>query len=138
VLILGLSYLYNSLITWNVRRSGPGTFLIDWVNITFFISFRGISSCIYRISGSEMLSYCFIVGKTVVRNKVSFSFKDTVISSFEPLTVGMMVWALKKVYFKAIQHLFCSVKTGFFPGFSSSGPCRNDFQYSLFVFRIVM
>jgi hypothetical protein len=38
-----------------------------------------------------VLSCCPIVGKAVVRNKVSFSFKDTAISSFGPLTVGVMV-----------------------------------------------
>jgi hypothetical protein len=74
----------------------------------------------------------------VIRNKVSFSSKDTVISSFGPLTVGVVVSALIEVYFRAIQHLFCSVKTGFSPGSSSSGPYKNNSQYSLFVFRIVM
>jgi hypothetical protein len=61
------------------------------VNITFFISSRGIGSCIYGISGSKVLSCCPIVRKAVVRNKVSFSSKDTVISPFGPLTVGMVI-----------------------------------------------
>jgi hypothetical protein len=74
----------------------------------------------------------------VVRNKVSFSSKDTVISPFEPLTVDVMVWALRKMYFRVIQHLFYLVKTGFSPGFSSSGPCKDNSQYSLFVFRIMV
>jgi hypothetical protein len=74
-----------------VRRSAPGAFLIDWVNIALSITSSGIGLYPSGISGSGVLSCCPIGGKAVVLNRASFSSKDTAISPFGPLTVGVVV-----------------------------------------------
>jgi hypothetical protein len=108
-IILSLFYIYSSLIALKLRRSGPGAFLIDYENKASLMTYSVISSIpsFKGIIGSG-LSFSYGVGKAVARNRASFCSKVVAISSFGPLTVGVVDRALGEVYRRAVQHLFWS------------------------------
>jgi hypothetical protein len=98
-----LSHDHSSLIALKLRRFIPGAFLIDCENKALFIISSVISSIppFKGIIDSGLLFFCG-VGKAVARNRASFCSNVVVISSFGPLTVGVVDWALGDVYRRAV------------------------------------
>jgi hypothetical protein len=88
----------------------PEAFLIDCENRASFITFSIISSIppFKEIIDSGLL-FSYNVGKAVAKNRASFCSKVVTISSFEPLIVGVVDWALDNIYRRAVQHLFESL-----------------------------
>jgi hypothetical protein len=80
------------------------------------------------------LSFSCGVGNAVARNRASFCSRVIAISSFGPLTVGVVGLALGDVYRRAVQHLFGSSMQS---SSSPVGPCRNFCQHSRLAFRTI-